>query len=159
VVSALGLLTSNTNTLDALLTKRTMELSQCRDWVRWQRNAVAARGWMAHQETVLENDDMGDSISSVEELIKLHDAFEQGLRGHSDDIKALDDHVRAIGFFFCCSSNFCLFFRRRTWLQIRTTTRQASASFLKTCTHNVKGCSSRPRFGANCFPTRWLEWG
>ena len=93
MVSALGLLTSNTDALDAFLTKRTVELSQCRDWVRWQRHSAAARGWMAHQETVLENDDMGDSISSVEELIKLHDAFEQGLRGHSDDMKALDEQV------------------------------------------------------------------
>ena len=46
---------------------------------------------MAKQEAFLENDDLGDSLDSVEALIKKHEDFEKSLAAQEEKIKALDE--------------------------------------------------------------------
>ena len=46
--------------------------------------------WMAKQETFLSNEDLGDSLDSVEALIRKHQHFEESLAAQ-EKIKALDE--------------------------------------------------------------------
>ena len=47
--------------------------------------------WMAKQEAFLSNEDLGDSLDSVEALIKKHEDFEKSLAAQEEKIKALDE--------------------------------------------------------------------
>lgn len=46
---------------------------------------------MAKQEAFLANEDLGDSLDSVESLIKKHEDFEKSLAAQEEKIKALDE--------------------------------------------------------------------
>lgn len=46
---------------------------------------------MAKQEAFLANEDLGDSLDSVEALIKKHEDFEKSLAAQEEKIKALDE--------------------------------------------------------------------
>ena len=46
---------------------------------------------MSKQEAFLANEDMGDSLDSVEALIKKHEDFEKSLAAQEEKIKALDE--------------------------------------------------------------------
>ena len=46
---------------------------------------------MAKQEAFLSNEDLGDSLDSVEALIKKHEDFEKSLAAQEEKIKALDE--------------------------------------------------------------------
>jgi hypothetical protein len=45
---------------------------------------------MAKQEAYLHNEDLGDSLDSVESLLKKHEDFEKSLAAQEDKIRALD---------------------------------------------------------------------
>ncbi len=45
---------------------------------------------MAKQEAFLSNEDLGDSLDSVEALIKKHEDFEKSLAAQEEEIKALE---------------------------------------------------------------------
>ncbi|KAL1423826.1 hypothetical protein MTO96_003740 [Rhipicephalus appendiculatus] len=47
--------------------------------------------WMAKQEAFLANQDLGDSLDSVEALLKKHEDFEKSLNAQEEKIKALDE--------------------------------------------------------------------
>ena len=55
------------------------------------RDTEQADTWMAKQETFLSNEDLGDSLDSVEALIKKHEDFEKSLAAQEEKIKALDE--------------------------------------------------------------------
>jgi spectrin alpha len=46
---------------------------------------------MPKQEAFLSNEDLGDSLDSVEALIKKHEDFEKSLAAQEEKIKALDE--------------------------------------------------------------------
>lgn len=46
---------------------------------------------MTKQEAFLSNDDLGDSLDSVESLIKKHEDFEKSLAAQEEKINALDE--------------------------------------------------------------------
>lgn len=46
---------------------------------------------MTKQEAFLANDDLGDSLDSVESLIKKHEDFEKSLAAQEEKINALDE--------------------------------------------------------------------
>ena len=58
---------------------------------------------MAKQEAFLANQDLGDSLDTVESLIKKHEDFEKSLSAQEEKINALDEfatkliQVREIG--------------------------------------------------------------
>lgn len=55
------------------------------------RDTEQADTWMAKQESFLVNQDPGDSLDSVEALIKKHEDFEKSLAAQEEKIKALDE--------------------------------------------------------------------
>lgn len=55
------------------------------------RDTEQADTWMAKQEAFLSNEDLGDSLDSVEALIKKHEDFEKSLAAQEEKIKALDE--------------------------------------------------------------------
>lgn len=46
---------------------------------------------MTKQEAFLANDDLGDSLDSVESLLKKHEDFEKSLAAQEEKINALDE--------------------------------------------------------------------
>jgi len=55
------------------------------------RDTEQADAWVTKQEAFLANDDLGDSLDSVEALMKKHDDFEKSLTAQEEKIKALDE--------------------------------------------------------------------
>jgi len=64
---------------------------QCMDLQLFYRDTEQADAWMAKQEAFLANKDLGDSLDSVEALIKKHEDFEKSLVAHEDKITTLDN--------------------------------------------------------------------
>ncbi len=77
--------------LEALWEERRVQYEQCMDLQLFYRDTEQANTWMAKQEAFLSNEDLGDSIDSVEALIKKHNDFEKSLNAQEEKIKALDD--------------------------------------------------------------------
>lgn len=74
----------------ALWEDRRIRYEQCMDLQLFFRDTEQADTWMAKQEAFLANDDLGDSLDSVEALIKKHEDFEKSLAAQEEKIKALD---------------------------------------------------------------------
>ncbi|XP_063863706.1 spectrin beta chain, non-erythrocytic 2-like isoform X26 [Scylla paramamosain] len=49
-----------------------------------------AKSWLASKEAFLNNDDVGDSLASVEELIKKHESFEKTFEAQGNKIEQLE---------------------------------------------------------------------
>ncbi|XP_052834596.1 spectrin alpha chain isoform X3 [Octopus bimaculoides] len=78
------------NLLD-LWEERRIMYEQCMDLQLFYRDTEQADTWMTKQEAFLANEDLGDSLDSVEALIKKHDDFEKSLAAQEEKIKALDE--------------------------------------------------------------------
>lgn len=55
------------------------------------RDTSQAENWMTKQEAFLANDDLGDSLDSVESLLKKHEDFEKSLTAQEEKINALNE--------------------------------------------------------------------
>lgn len=75
----------------ALWEERRILYEQCMDLQLFYRDTELADTWMAKQEAFLANEDLGDSLDSVEALIKKHEDFEKSLAAQEEKIKALDE--------------------------------------------------------------------
>jgi len=64
---------------------------QCMDLQLYYRDTDQASTWLAKQESFLHNTDLGDSLDSVESLIKKHEDFEKTLAAQDEKIKTLDE--------------------------------------------------------------------
>lgn len=71
--------------------ERRILYEQCMDLQLFYRDTEQADAWMAKQEAFLANDDLGDSLDSVEALIKKHEDFEKSLAAQEEKIKLLDE--------------------------------------------------------------------
>lgn len=71
--------------------ERRILYEQCMDLQLFYRDTEQADTWMAKQESFLANEDLGDSLDSVEALIKKHEDFEKSLAAQEEKIKALDE--------------------------------------------------------------------
>ncbi|XP_037798638.1 spectrin alpha chain-like isoform X2 [Penaeus monodon] len=91
VKEKLSTLTQEKAALLALWEERRILYEQCMDLQLFYRDTEQADTWMAKQEAFLENEDLGDSIDSVEALIKKHEDFEKSLAAQEEKIKALDE--------------------------------------------------------------------
>ncbi|XP_025830723.1 spectrin alpha chain isoform X3 [Agrilus planipennis] len=87
----LSQLASDKNSLLALWEERRILYEQCMDLQLFYRDTEQADTWMAKQEAFLSNEDLGDSLDSVEDLIKKHEDFEKSLAAQEEKIKALDE--------------------------------------------------------------------
>ncbi|KAJ8920410.1 hypothetical protein NQ315_005276 [Exocentrus adspersus] len=91
VKEKLSMLESDKRSLIALWDERRILYEQCMDLQLFYRDTEQADTWMAKQEAFLANEDLGDSLDSVEALIKKHEDFEKSLAAQEEKIKALDE--------------------------------------------------------------------
>ncbi|KAL1139006.1 hypothetical protein AAG570_009067 [Ranatra chinensis] len=84
-------LASEKTALLSLWEERRILYDQCMDLQLFYRDTEQADTWMAKQEAFLANNDLGDSLDSVEALIKKHEDFEKSLAAQEEKIKALDE--------------------------------------------------------------------
>ncbi|XP_074042234.1 alpha Spectrin isoform X2 [Leptinotarsa decemlineata] len=91
VKEKLSMLDSDKRSLIALWDERRILYEQCMDLQLFYRDTEQADTWMAKQEAFLANEDLGDSLDSVESLIKKHEDFEKSLAAQEEKIKALDE--------------------------------------------------------------------
>ncbi|XP_075227894.1 alpha spectrin isoform X2 [Lycorma delicatula] len=84
-------LASEKTSLLSLWEERRILYEQCMDLQLFYRDTEQADTWMAKQEAFLANEDLGDSLDSVEALIKKHEDFEKSLAAQEEKIKALDE--------------------------------------------------------------------
>ncbi|MCP9263394.1 Spectrin alpha chain [Dirofilaria immitis] len=75
----------------SLWEERRILYEQCMDLQLFYRDTEQAETWMTKQESFLSNDDLGDSLDSVESLIKKHEDFEKSLAAQEEKINALDE--------------------------------------------------------------------
>ena len=91
VTEKLSVLAAEKNALLQLWEERRILYEQCMDLQLFYRDTEQADTWMAKQESFLVNQDLGDSLDSVEALIKKHEDFEKSLAAQEEKIKALDE--------------------------------------------------------------------
>ena len=91
VKEKLATLASDKDALLALWEERRILYEQCMDLQLFYRDTEQADTWMAKQEAFLINQDLGDSLDSVEALIKKHEDFEKSLAAQEEKIRALDE--------------------------------------------------------------------
>lgn len=91
VKEKLVVLASEKTSLLSLWEERRILYEQCMDLQLFYRDTEQADTWMAKQEAFLANEDLGDSLDSVEALIKKHEDFEKSLAAQEEKIKALDE--------------------------------------------------------------------
>lgn len=87
----LQVLSSEKSSLLELWEERRILYEQCMDLQLFYRDSEHADALMTKQEAFLANDDLGDSLDSVEALIKKHEDFEKSLAAQEEKIKLLDD--------------------------------------------------------------------
>lgn len=91
VQTALSALQQEHGALRELWESRGLRYMQCMDLQLFYRDTEQADTWMHKQEAFLSNDDVGDSLDSVEALLKKHEDFEKSLAAQEEKIKALDE--------------------------------------------------------------------
>ena len=91
VKEKLATLAEDKNALLELWEERRILYEQCMDLQLFYRDTEQADTWMAKQEAFLINQDLGDSLDSVEALIKKHEDFEKSLAAQEEKIRALDE--------------------------------------------------------------------
>lgn len=78
------------DSLIALREERRILYEQCMDLQLFYRDTEQAETWMTKHEAFLLNEDLGDSLDSVESLIKKHKDFEKSLSTQSETVINLD---------------------------------------------------------------------
>ncbi|BFZ06026.1 hypothetical protein BsWGS_09066 [Bradybaena similaris] len=91
VKEKLTILSNEKHSLLELWEERRVLYEQCMDLQLFLRDTEQADTWMTKQEAFLVNDDLGDSLDSVEALLKKHGDFEKSLTAQEEKIKALDE--------------------------------------------------------------------
>lgn len=65
-------------------------LEQCMDLQLFYRDTEQLESWIVKQDAFLENKDVGDSLDSVEALIRKHEDFEKSMLAQEEKIKHID---------------------------------------------------------------------
>ncbi|XP_016403777.1 spectrin alpha chain, non-erythrocytic 1-like [Sinocyclocheilus rhinocerous] len=87
----LGILSEEKVSLLELWELRRQQYEQCMDLQLFYRDTEQVDNWMSKQEAFLLNEDLGDSLDSVEALLKKHEDFEKSLSAQEEKITALDE--------------------------------------------------------------------
>ncbi|KAK7105089.1 spectrin beta chain, non-erythrocytic 5-like isoform X3 [Littorina saxatilis] len=69
--------------------KRNHLLTQCHDLQVFKETTEQAMNWLGTKEAFLANEDVGNTLYSVESLIKKHDGFEKTVRAQEDRIQEM----------------------------------------------------------------------
>ncbi|KAG8447987.1 hypothetical protein GDO86_015185 [Hymenochirus boettgeri] len=91
VKEKLTILAEERATLLELWELRRQQYEQCMDLQLFYRDTEQVDNWMSKQEAFLLNEDLGDSLDSVEALLKKHEDFEKSLSAQEEKITALDE--------------------------------------------------------------------
>uniref|UniRef100_A0A8D2LWH6 Spectrin alpha chain, non-erythrocytic 1 n=1 Tax=Varanus komodoensis TaxID=61221 RepID=A0A8D2LWH6_VARKO len=75
--------------LEKAWAQRRMRLDQCLELQLFHRDCEQAENWMAAREAFLNTEDKGDSLDSVEALIKKHEDFDKAINVQEEKIAAL----------------------------------------------------------------------
>ncbi|KAL4238363.1 Spectrin beta chain [Mactra antiquata] len=73
--------------LSAAWEKRQHLLQQCHEFRKFQVEAEQADAWLASKEAFLTNEDLGNSLYSVEALLKNHDRFERLMEQQVEEVE------------------------------------------------------------------------
>ncbi|XP_065309042.1 spectrin beta chain-like isoform X2 [Dermacentor albipictus] len=76
--------------------ERAAILRQCKDLQVFREQAKQAEAWLSSKEAVLNNEDLGDSMSSVDVLTKKHAHFEQTMETQGERINHMEEFARAL---------------------------------------------------------------
>ncbi|KAH6925479.1 hypothetical protein HPB50_005728 [Hyalomma asiaticum] len=76
--------------------ERAAILRQCKDLQVFREQAKQAEAWLSSKEAVLNNEDLGDSMSSVDALTKKHAHFEQTMETQGERISHMEEFARAL---------------------------------------------------------------
>uniref|UniRef100_A0A4W3J576 Spectrin alpha, non-erythrocytic 1 n=1 Tax=Callorhinchus milii TaxID=7868 RepID=A0A4W3J576_CALMI len=87
----LGVLAEEKISLLELWELRRHQYEQCMDLQLFYRDTEQVDNWMSKQEAFLLNEDLGDSLDSVEALLKKHEDFEKSLSAQEEKITALEE--------------------------------------------------------------------
>ncbi|XP_072344928.1 spectrin alpha chain, non-erythrocytic 1 isoform X1 [Scyliorhinus torazame] len=87
----LGILAEEKVSLLDLWELRRHQYEQCMDLQLFYRDTEQVDNWMSKQEAFLLNEDLGDSLDSVEALLKKHEDFEKSLGAQEEKITALEE--------------------------------------------------------------------
>lgn len=71
-------------------------LRQGKDLHKFREQAKQAEAWLSNKEAVLNNEDLGDSMSSVEALSKKHSHFEQTMETQGERIAELEEFAKTL---------------------------------------------------------------
>uniref|UniRef100_A0A8C4KFG1 Spectrin alpha chain, non-erythrocytic 1 n=1 Tax=Dromaius novaehollandiae TaxID=8790 RepID=A0A8C4KFG1_DRONO len=91
VKEKLTILSDERTALLELWELRRQQYEQCMDLQLFYRDTEQVDNWMSKQEAFLLNEDLGDSLDSVEALLKKHEDFEKSLSAQEEKITALDE--------------------------------------------------------------------
>eukprot|EP00069_Balaena_mysticetus_P007680 bmy_19330T0 len=85
-----ALLDANHEASDEVMDKRWQQYGQCLELHLFYRDSEQVDSWMSRQEAFLENEDLGNSLGSVEALLQKHDDFEEAFTAQEEKITTLD---------------------------------------------------------------------
>ncbi|KAL4609564.1 spectrin alpha chain, non-erythrocytic 1-like isoform X10 [Arapaima gigas] len=91
VKEKLAILSEEQQSLLELWELRRQQYEQCMDLQLFYRDTEQVDNWMSKQEAFLLNEDLGDSLDTVEALLKKHEDFEKSLSAQEEKITALDE--------------------------------------------------------------------
>ncbi|XP_034523569.1 spectrin alpha chain, erythrocytic 1 [Ailuropoda melanoleuca] len=73
--------------------QRQLQYLQCMYLHLFYRDSEQVDSWMSRQEAFLENEDLGNSLGSVEALLQKHDDFEEAFTAQEEKITTLDNNA------------------------------------------------------------------
>lgn len=82
--------------LQSLWEQRRVQFEQGHELQLFLRDAEQIEGWIAGQEAALQSSELGDSLDSVEALLKRHDECEKALAAQEDKTRAMADTAAAL---------------------------------------------------------------
>ncbi|XP_069119024.1 LOW QUALITY PROTEIN: spectrin beta chain-like [Argopecten irradians] len=97
IQKTIGQLDHTKLSLNGAWDKRNIVLTQCHDLQVFIETAEQVESWISTKEAFLSNDDLGNTLYSVEALIKKHDGFEKATAAQQDrleDLKQFAQNLR-----------------------------------------------------------------
>ncbi|XP_058556237.1 spectrin alpha chain, erythrocytic 1 isoform X2 [Neofelis nebulosa] len=93
VLEKMTILASDWAALRGLWDQRNHQYKQCLYLHLFYRDSEQVDSWMSRQEAFLEDEDLGNSLGSVEALLQKHDDFEEAFNAQEEKITTLDNNA------------------------------------------------------------------
>ncbi|XP_045640354.1 spectrin alpha chain, erythrocytic 1 [Ursus americanus] len=93
ILEKMTILANDWAALLGLWDQRQLQYQQCMYLHLFYRDSEQVDSWMSRQEAFLENEDLGNSLGSVEALLQKHDDFEEAFTAQEEKITTLDNNA------------------------------------------------------------------